>query len=174
MRKKPAAEVFHKRSGTTAPESASRETTMSIERLLMRRLHGELDEAEARRLEERLERAPGLRARAHRDAEVWDDLELPPATVPVGFSAEVMAAARQTAGEMRWSLAPAWARAASAAALAAGLIVGVSLGTAGSAPETQDDPQDVFALSSPLSLAESYWLALDESELAENGGESAQ
>jgi len=153
-------------------------------RLLLRRLHGELEPGALGVLEARLAREPGLAA-ADRDLRaLWDALGSPPeAPVPAGFRAEVLARVRQAAaGDLRWSQAPAWARAAAAVALAAGLALGVGVGrmvTTTSAPpsaarvetagtvETVDAVSDAWAddeawTSEPISLAEAYWESLEE------------
>ena len=141
------------------------------ERRLMRLLHGELPPDEARRLERRLEQDAELRAAYDRLAETWAGLELPePGEAPAGFAAGVMGAARKVrGGELSWSLAPLWARAGSTAALLAGLLLGATFGGdfAQPAPEAvveyADADADAIADAVPLSLAEAYWLALEES-----------
>ncbi len=167
--------------------------TKENERRLMRLLHGELPAAEARHLERELEGDAELRAAYRRLAETWERLELPASEVPAGFSAGVMAAAhelRQTGlrdGELSWSLAPAWARTGAAAALATGLLLGVVFGggvgvpgpgapAAAGGEEVLLAEADVDADSLPLSLAEVYWLALEEGGDLEagDGGESVQ
>ncbi len=144
------------------------------QRQLMRLLHGELEADEARALERRLERDPETAALYRRYAETWETLEAPsPSPLPAGFSTRVMAAARETTGELRWSSAPVWARASAAAALAAGVILGAAIG--GSSAVASDDPE-VYAFAEPLSLAETYWLALDDGDVqpVDGGGDSAR
>ncbi|MES1244003.1 MAG: hypothetical protein ABUT39_20540, partial [Acidobacteriota bacterium] len=69
---------------------------------LMRLLHGELPEAEARGLRERLERDPALAETYRRLRRTWEGLDLPPASpVPTGFSRRVMARARADASTGR-------------------------------------------------------------------------
>ncbi len=157
--------------------------TKENERRLMRLLHGELPAAEVRRLEQELERDGELRSTYERLAAAWNGLELPASEVPAGFSASVMAAARELpAGELSWSLAPAWARAGAAAALAAGLLLGAAFGAGFGAPVAGSETElladaDVDADALPLSLAEVYWLSLEESGIpaaAESGGERVQ
>ncbi len=138
------------------------------ERLLMRLLHGELAADEVRRLELELEHDGELRA-AHRQlARVWDDLELPASEPPAGFSAGVVAATRKLRdGELSWSLAPAWARGGAAAALLAGLLLGAAFGHGFEAPAAGGNEAvqvaDADADAVPLSLAEVYWLSLEDS-----------
>ncbi len=167
--------------------------TKENQRRLMRLLHGELPAAEARRLEAELERDAQLRSAYRRLAETWEGLELPVSEVPAGFSARVTAAARRLrqaelrGGELSWSLAPAWARTGAAAALAAGLLLGAAFGGGFGTPGTEAPAgaggeavlvadADVDADALPLSLAEVYWLALEEGDgLATGGnGESVQ
>lgn len=130
-------------------------------RLLIRRLHGELSADEARAVAERIAREPPLQALDERLRASWDALELPPAAVPADFRAAVMAAARrEQRSELRWALAPAWARAGAAVALALGVLLGVGFG---GRSELVPEPQEEVALvSQPISLAEAYWLTLDQ------------
>lgn len=136
----------------------------------LRHLHGELPADEARELERRLAADGGLADRYRRFADTWNRLEEPPVVaVPEDFSARVVAAARalggRRTGELSWALAPAWARAGSVAALVAGLALGVAIGgNANGEPELDDAGQEVYALSQPISLAESFWLALEEND----------
>lgn len=132
---------------------------------LMRLLHGELPEEQARELRDRMERDPGLAEEFQRLRRGWEGLSLPPASpVPPGFAQRV--ADQASAGlsrELAWGLAPGWVRAAAAAALVAGAALGV--GIAGSlpiAPETQAFPAEEALSSIDDSLAESYWSALDD------------
>ncbi len=156
------------------------------ERQLMRLLHGELPADEASRLERRLADDGELRAAYERLARTWDSLDLPASAPPAGFSAGVMAAARGLGGdgladgELSWSLAPAWARGGAAAALVAGLLLGASFGRGFELPETGAGDQTVLVADAdadamPLSLAEVYWLSLEESEglLATDGATEA-
>ena len=138
----------------------------TLERQLMRLLHGELEPEVARRLERRLEQESSPRGLYEHLAHTWDSLELPPLSpVPEGFTAGVLEAARRLEeGELSWSLAPRWARAGAAAALISGLVLGTALGGGLADPAAGDDPETV-ALADPLSLAEGYWLSLEE-----NGG----
>lgn len=153
--------------------------TKAKERQLMRLLHGELAPDEARQLEAELGDEP-LRT-AHRQlVELWDGLELPSSEPPAGFSAGVMNAARAASGgELSWSLAPAWARGGAAAALLAGLLLGATVGRGFEVPAAARGEvvvADAEADAVPLSLAEVYWLALEESEgqLAGNDTEDVQ
>ncbi len=144
-----------------------REMNDTTETRLMRLLHGELPGDEARRLERRLEHDEALRASYRRLAAAWESLAPPvPGDLPDGFAAGVVAAARRIQeGELRWSLAPAWARAGAAAALAAGLLLGAVSGGGFAAPAADDAVlyAEADADAVPLSLAEVYWLALEES-----------
>ncbi len=148
--------------------------TKAKEQQLMRLLHGELAPDEARRRSRELEQDSDLRAAHQRLARTWESLELPASEVPSGFSANVVAAARelraggQPGGELSWSLAPAWARGGAAAALLTGLLLGAAFGRGFEAPDagTSDETAivaDADADAVPLSLAEVYWLALEES-----------
>ncbi len=142
-------------------------------RRLIRLLHGELPPERARELDERLARDSEAAALLERLRESWEGLALPPAApVPGGFRAGVMAAVRrEQSGELSWSLAPAWVRAGAAVALTLGLILGASFGHIGDPPLGE---QEALLVSEPLSLAESYWLTLEESgaELLDGGEET--
>ena len=139
------------------------------ERQLMRLLHGELSSPEARQLERRIEEDADLAATYRRLTEAWTRLQLPaPSAPPAGFAAGVVAAAHKIrGGELSWALAPAWARAGAATALTAGLVLGAVFG--GGFAETPvslevEIQADVDADAAPLSMAEVYWLALEDSE----------
>ncbi len=150
------------------------------DRVLMRLIHGELGDEEARELERRIAEDPELAARHHRLAAAWNGLDAPAsAGAPEGFAADVVAAARRqrsgamgsdvrSSGELSWSLAPAWARAGSMAALALGLALGASFGvdTGNGFTESEllGDQEAYLVLAEPSSLAESFWLGLEESE----------
>jgi anti-sigma factor RsiW len=102
---------------------------------LMRLLHGELPEARARELRDRLERDPALAEEYRRLRETWEGLALPPSSpVPPGFSQRVMARARADAWARRPATglslrgAPVWVRAVAAAALVAGTALGIGVG----------------------------------------------
>lgn len=96
---------------------------------LMRLLHGELPEDQARALRVRLDQEPEL-AEAWRRLEAgWRGLDLPPASpVPPGFAQRVAASARQEAAGLSWAQAPGWVRAAAAAVLVIGAAVGAGVG----------------------------------------------
>ncbi|MEE8523246.1 MAG: hypothetical protein V3T72_04885 [Thermoanaerobaculia bacterium] len=149
------------------------------DRRLMRLIHGELAADEARVLERQIAGDSRLAARYRSLAAVWNDLEVPAtASAPVDFMAGVVAAARRQgsglpgsghpAGEISWSLAPVWARAGSMAALILGLVLGTSFGvdtgTGFSEPELTGDQEAYLLLAEPASLAESFWLTLEETE----------
>ena len=152
--------------------------TKAKERQLMRLIHGELSPDEARRLQRELEIDSELSAAHRRLARAWDGLELPASEPPAGFSTGVLAAARELSdpragvgGELSWSLAPAWARGGAAAALVVGLLLGASFGRGFEVGAGSDETAIVAEAEAdalPLSLAEVYWLALEES-----GGELA-
>jgi anti-sigma factor RsiW len=164
----------------------TRNPDLETERQVMRLVHGELPERQARELARRIEREPELRRLHRRHAELWAALEPPPAApVPPDFAAGVLEAVRRETEAVRWSRAPAWARAGAAAALVAGIALGASVGV-GMAPIPADgngvvaelgevgevDEASSYLLAEPLSLAESYWLGLDEDDLV-NATESA-
>ena len=139
--------------------------TRGTEHDLMRLLHGELPEAEARELRARLRREPDLAAAYGRLERTWSRLSLPePAPVPPGFTGRVMAQVRQQPLGLSWAAAPAWARAAAAAALLAGMALGAGAGAVWPAPEESLLSAEVSVSSeaSDASLAESYWTAVEE------------
>ena len=138
---------------------------------LMRLLHGELPPGRARELRDRLERKPELAAAWTRLQRTWNALELPPPTpVPLGFAQRLAAQAREQAGGISWAAAPGWLRAAAAASLAGGLALGAGFGlwTGGWTLSLQPSGEQLStAVESSASLfddslAESYWIALDE------------
>lgn len=142
---------------------------------LMRLLHGELPEARARELRDRLERDPALAEEYRRLRQAWEGLALPPSSpVPPGFSQRVMARARADAWTKRpaegLSLrgAPVWVRAVAAAALVAGTALGIGVG--GRLPvadETrttatvQTEEMETDALLDDT-LAGSYWETVED------------
>ena len=135
---------------------ANREENSS--RQLLRLLSGELGEVEAEALRHRLQQEPDLRRLYDRLTEVWSSLELEePAAAPVGFARRITRRVEASGNDrVRWSLAPIWAQATAAVALAGGIALGLGL-TAAVAQE------DGFAIvESDASLAESYWILLDE------------
>lgn len=143
---------------------------------LMRLLHGELPEAQARELRARLLRDPALAAEYDRLRRTWEGLVLPPpAPVPPGFSRRVMARARAERPAASLSLrgAPAWVRTAAAVALVAGTVLGIGVGgrlplgddTPAAAQTVQPAPADEPAQSEDLlgdSLAGSYWETVED------------
>ncbi len=152
-------------------------------RQLMRLLHGELTTEEAAQLEARIEGDDELRAAYEHLASTWHSLELPtPQPVPLEFSNKIGAAAKQ---QLELGLgplpAPRWFRTVAATALSTGIILGLLLGgtfseaglTADSALQAgvfQVDGLKVESLQAeldlgPLSLAEIYWLSVDDQEL---------
>ncbi len=158
-------------------------------RQLMRLLHGELTPTEAARLEAVIERDDALRTTYEQLAATWQRLELAePQLPPIDFATAIKAAARQERDyELSWARAPMWARTGAAVALTAGMTLGLVLGSDLNetlAPETlapktlaalgnrttladtaamEDMAQDDFDLD-PLSLAEIYWLSIDDQE----------
>ncbi|MCP3959835.1 MAG: hypothetical protein GY719_18460 [bacterium] len=149
----------------------------AMERRLMLLLHGELPADEARRLERQLERDGELRALYERLAVTWRCLAPPAVTgPPAGFASQVALAARAIRdGDLSWSLAPAWARGGAGLALAAGLALGMTLsGTFGNDGAVTSEPAieevGLYADSEPLSLAEVYWMSLEEGDLLSDDG----
>ncbi len=141
---------------------------LATERRLLRLLNGELPADEARALEDEIARHRPTATLFHRLREVWDGLEQPPAVAMPDFRAAVMAAAQRERSEiLRWSLAPTWARAGAALALTLGLALGLALGRLGESGEEAPIEVAETLVSAPLTLAEAYWLDLDENpELA--------
>lgn len=134
---------------------------------LMRLLHGELPEARARELRERLERDPALAEEYRNLRRTWEGLALPPASpVPPGFSQRVLARTRADRPEgLSLRGAPVWVRAVAIAALMAGTALGIGVGgrlpladeTPASTPTVQTEET---AQSDDLigdTLAGSYW-----------------
>ena len=132
-----------------------------IERQLMRLLHGELPAEEATGWRRRLDAEPELAALYAELEAVWSRLELPEPT-PAGPEIGVVVRRRlEDAPELTvtdmWRRAGAWNRALAAAALVAGIGIGALAGTGSVAAADES----LFERTE-LSLAESYWLALDE------------
>lgn len=155
------------------------------DRRLIRLIHGELAADEARGLERQIAEDPRLADRYQRLAAAWNDLETPAsASAPADFMAGVVAAARRQGsgladGKLSWSLAPAWARAGSLAALVLGVVlgtsVGVDTGNGISGPELTGDQEAYLLLAEPASLAESFWLTVEETEgRFDNGSEGGE
>jgi len=145
---------------------------------LMRLLHGDLPEERARELRARMERDPELAEELGRLRRTWEGLSLPPRIpVPAGFSQRVLARARseKTSGlswssGLSWRSAPGWVRATAAAALIAGTAFGVGVG--GAWPLAEPSPPSSQGTSAiDGSLAESYWLAMED--LDDAGGSGA-
>lgn len=130
---------------------------------LMRLLHGELPEGEARELRARIAREPELVAAFHRLKRTWNALEPPPRSpVPPGFAGRVAARARSEAapGTLAWASAPVWVRAAAAAALIVGAALGAGMGR--SWPVTEPEPSSFQIAEEDDSLDASYWELVDE------------
>ena len=129
-----------------------------LESDLMRLLHGELPEEQARELRARLERDPALAEEFRRLEARWERLALPPAApVPPGFAQRVAARARTEPS----APTPAWVRAAAALALILGTAVGVGVGGSW-APDDAAQEEKVSAVDG--SLAESYLTTLEDLE----------
>ena len=131
---------------------------------LMRLLHGELPDGEARELRARMLREPGLEAAFRRLERTWKGLEPPPPSpVPPGFAGRVLARARglSAPGSLSWSSAPGWVRAAAAAALIAGAALGAGMGRSWPVPEPEPSSFQI-AEEDDYSLAGSYWELVDE------------
>ena len=125
---------------------------------LMRLLHGELPEEQARELRERIERDPALAEEYRRLQRSWEGLSLPPATsVPPGFAQRVAARARSEQS----APVPGWVRAAAALALVLGTALGAGVG--GSWEPAQEAQEEELS-EVDGSLAESYLTALEELE----------
>lgn len=153
---------------------------------LMRLLHGELPEEQARALRARLERDPALAEAYRRLGRSWEELALPPAApVPLGFAqrAAALATAERSA---QTAPTPVWVRAAAALALILGTAVGIEvggswpLGERKPAAVTQQDgtvetaDQDETASTIDGSLAEGYWTAMDELDGGTSESEEAR
>jgi anti-sigma factor RsiW len=138
---------------------------------LMRLLHGELPEARARELRDRLERDPALAEEYGKLRRTWEGLVLPPPSpVPPGFAQRVTARARTERPAEGLSLrgAPVWVRAVAAVALVAGTALGIGVG--GRLPvadETrttatvQTEEMETDALLDDT-LAGSYWETVED------------
>jgi anti-sigma factor RsiW len=138
---------------------------MNIERRLLRLLSGELPEAEASALRQRLEREPELAARFARLNRSWSDLELPPAAAaPPGFAARVLARAKEAEDRLGWSVAPLWVRATAAAALVLGVVLGADLSL-----RTGADPG-----GAPTGIYESYLSMVGDAGTASEPASSAR
>lgn len=138
---------------------------------LMRLLQGELPEAEARELRARLRREPELAAVYERLERTWRFLSLPEtAPAPPGFAGRVMAHVRQRPPGLSWAAAPAWAKATAAAALLAGMVLGAGAGAVWPVSEEGFLSAETSVSSEhDLSLAESYWTAVEEATASERG-----
>lgn len=133
------------------------------EKELMRLLHGELSEAAAERLQQRLQRESDLREAFERLQRRWQGLELPePEAAPPGFATRVVTRARGRTDE-GW--VPIWwsRTLAGRLATAALLIGGIALGTMLALPHETESWTDYETIEP--TLAESYLAALEEPEL---------
>lgn len=133
-----------------------------VELQLMRLLHGELGDEEARHWRRRIEAEPDLAGRWAELEPLWSGLELPvPAAADAGLRLAVKARL-QRSGDSRsstWRLSPAWSRVAAVAALAGG--IGLGMVAANASVAIVDEA--LFNQVEP-SLAESYWLAMTAEE----------
>lgn len=120
---------------------------------LLRRLCGELDAEQRRRLEARISAEPELRAAAEELERSWRGLEPPTEVAPPGFAEDVMT--RISAAEPDL---PAWTRLAAAAALVAGIGLGIGIGRV---PPEETVPYELTGPAVPT-LADSYFAALEE------------
>lgn len=150
-----------------------------LETRVLRRLRGELGAAEAAALAAELLTDPVKAGIAEGLERTWQNLELPPCHLePVA----PLLMARLRGEELRWSLAPTWARAAASLALVAGLGLGFVLGGGGDSGEggerdirdisdirdsdsgdTDDTGADLdlFSQAEESGFAESFWLAAE-------------
>lgn len=128
---------------------------------LMRLLHGELPEEQARELRARIERDPALAGEYRRLQRSWEGLALPPAApVPLGFAQRVAARARS---EQAVPI-PGWVRAAAALALVLGTALGAGVGRRWEPAQETAAQQEEELSEVDGSLAESYLTALEELE----------
>ncbi len=131
------------------------------DRRLLRYLHGELDAAQARELEQAFEADPELHRRYQRLRRIWSSLEAPPASpVPEDFSSGVMAEVRRLPASGAPQPASAWGRLAAVSMLGVGLGLGLGLGQL----PPREPQEEVFLVAEPPSLAAGYWLALAEED----------
>jgi ferric-dicitrate binding protein FerR (iron transport regulator) len=139
-----------------------------MEHDLIRLLHGELAEGEARELRARMLREPGLAEAFRRLERTWNGLEPPPPSpVPPGFAGRVMARARAEGptGALSWSGTPGWVRATAAAALIVGAALGAGVGRSWPSAEPEENGLQAsvsIAEESEYSLTGSYWELVDE------------
>lgn len=137
----------------------------AIERLMVRRLGGELSTEETAELERRLAADPEAAELFARMQDRWQSLgDLPSAARPVDLAQDLMAAARKEGdSEMGWSAAPTWARACAALALVFGSLLGTILAGSGGlgGDLTRGDFDTVEVWAEPLSLSESFWIGIE-------------
>ena len=142
------------------------------QRNLQRLLSGELDHDAGQALRDRLrDRLPDndeLRAEYESLEQTWSELDLPePSAPPQGFAMTVSRAAQSNAsGRVGWSMAPRWAQTAAAVALAGGVALGLGLASSLSAVNGEELVDDEWETT----LAESYWLLLDETAADSSDG----
>lgn len=137
----------------------------AIERLMVRRLGGELSPEEAAELEKRLAEEPEAAELLSRMSDQWQSLgDLPPAGPAIDLAPDLMAAVRREADSgLGWSAAPAWARAFGLLALVCGSLLGSILagseGLGGGLSGEGFRTSEVW--DEPLSLSESYWIGIE-------------
>jgi anti-sigma factor RsiW len=131
---------------------------------LLRLLRDELPAAQAEALRRALADDVDLRRRFERLQAQWDDLVLPPPEpAPPGFADKLV---RRVEASRQPLAAAGWAdRVLPRAVIAAALAAGIGLGVLLAAPQTAGD-WDAYQ-STETTLAEAYWVAVDES--AESG-----
>jgi anti-sigma factor RsiW len=146
--------------------------TGDVQIQLMRLLHGQLPEGNARALRDRLAREPELAAAYRRLERTWAGLELPPAApAPLGFTSRVMARLDAGSPVVPWAKAPVWVRATGVAALLAGVLLGMGVGIGWM-------PSETHAHTGLPPLTESYLAIVNDSTAPAlppaQGGEARQ
>lgn len=132
--------------------SSEQEFEALVLRRLLRRQNGESEDAATQvELAARIAADPACARLAERLEQTWQGLEL----APVGeASVAPLLLARLRGDELRWSLAPNWARAAAALALVAGLGAGWGLGL-GFEPNQPEPARPAAAAAAENPTAES-------------------
>ncbi len=135
------------------------------EKMLLRRLLGEVPESALAEIDRRLRVEPDL-ARRNRELErTWERLDLPdPEAAPAGFASRVLRRARdERSGLLRSRPGRLSIRLAAASALVGGVLLGVLLVNETGEAANPSLPEDPF-LMQESTLVDSYWAALDEVE----------
>ncbi len=133
------------------------------EKMLLRRLLGEVSESALAEIDQRLRDEAELASRNGELERAWERLDLPDVeAAPAGFASGVLRRVRdERSGFLRWRSGRLPARLAAAGALAGGVILGVLL-----VNETGEAANPVLAedpfLMEESTLVDSYWAALDE------------